>query len=187
MQTHNLKRRTANKTSIKVARGGKRGKTAGRGTKGQKARAGRKLRPEMRDTIKKIPKLRGRGKNSNISFYTKPTIVKLEKIETILKGTVVNPTTLKEAGLIRSYKGVMPKVKILLSGMVNGEESAVITKKFSVSDCLVSETAKAAIEKAGGSIQLVEVKPKTQTVKEVKGPSGAKVKKEEETKKGEEK
>jgi large subunit ribosomal protein L15 len=55
-----------------VARGGKRGKTAGRGTKGQKARAGHKIRPEIRDVIKRIPKMRGRGKNSNLSIQEKP-------------------------------------------------------------------------------------------------------------------
>lgn len=61
MQFHELKRKTPNKKSAQVGRGGTRGKTAGRGTKGQNARAGRKKRPELRDTIKRIPKLRGRG------------------------------------------------------------------------------------------------------------------------------
>jgi len=61
MQFHNLKRKTPNKKSRQVGRGGTRGKTAGRGTKGQNARSGRKKRPEIRDTIKRVPKLRGRG------------------------------------------------------------------------------------------------------------------------------
>ena len=52
--------------------GSGRGKTSGKGTKGQKARAGHKIRPEIRDLIKRIPKLRGRGKNSNLSIHTKP-------------------------------------------------------------------------------------------------------------------
>lgn len=64
MQLHNLKKNSSRKKSRQVGRGGKRGKTSGRGTKGQNARAGRKKRPEMRDTIKRIPKLRGRGKSS---------------------------------------------------------------------------------------------------------------------------
>jgi large subunit ribosomal protein L15 len=63
MQAHTLKRNTPNKKTPRVGRGGVRGKTSGRGTKGQKARSGRKMRPEMRDLIKKIPKLRGHGKN----------------------------------------------------------------------------------------------------------------------------
>lgn len=42
-----------------MGRGGKRGKTAGRGGKGQTARAGNKRRPELRDIIKRLPKNRG--------------------------------------------------------------------------------------------------------------------------------
>jgi large subunit ribosomal protein L15 len=68
MQFHNLKPKTKRKTSAQVGRGGKRGKTSGKGTKGQNARAGRKKRPELRDFIKRIPKLRGRGVNSLKSF-----------------------------------------------------------------------------------------------------------------------
>jgi len=64
MQFHNLKRNESNKRARQVGRGGSRGKTSGRGTKGQNSRAGRKKRPEMRDIIKRLPKMRGRGKNS---------------------------------------------------------------------------------------------------------------------------
>lgn len=71
MQFHTLKRNTPNKKSKQVGRGGKRGKTAGRGTKGQNARAGRKKRPELRDFIKRVPKLRGRGKQGLRSRQTK--------------------------------------------------------------------------------------------------------------------
>ena len=71
MQFHNLQAKTKRKFSRQVGRGGTRGKTAGRGTKGQNARAGHKKRPEMRDIIKRIPKLRGRGKSSLKSFQPK--------------------------------------------------------------------------------------------------------------------
>jgi len=71
MQFHTLKRKTPNKKHKTVGRGGTRGKTSGRGTKGQNARAGRKKRPELRDFIKRVPKLRGRGKNSNKGFQKK--------------------------------------------------------------------------------------------------------------------
>jgi large subunit ribosomal protein L15 len=73
MQFHSLKRKTPNKKSRQVGRGGTRGKTAGRGTKGQNARAGRKKRPEIRDMIKRLPKLRGRGKSSFKSIQVKLT------------------------------------------------------------------------------------------------------------------
>jgi large subunit ribosomal protein L15 len=71
MQLHTLKPKTSRKKAKQVGRGGTRGKTAGRGTKGQNARAGRKKRPELRDFIKRIPKLRGRGVNSLKSIKTK--------------------------------------------------------------------------------------------------------------------
>ena len=71
MQFHNLQGKTRRRKSRQVGRGGKRGKTAGRGTKGQNARAGRKKRPELRDTIKHIPKLRGRGRSSLKSLKKK--------------------------------------------------------------------------------------------------------------------
>ena len=44
---------------MRIARGGKKGTTSGRGTKGQKSRAGHNIRPAERDMIKKMPKLRG--------------------------------------------------------------------------------------------------------------------------------
>lgn len=71
MQFHNLQSKTKRKYARQVGRGGSRGKTSGRGTKGQNARAGHKKRPEMRDIIKRIPKLRGRGKSSLKSFQTR--------------------------------------------------------------------------------------------------------------------
>ena len=54
MQTHELKRRTPNRKTKKVGRGGLRGKTSGRGHKGQKQHGGHGIRAEIRDQIKKI-------------------------------------------------------------------------------------------------------------------------------------
>lgn len=59
MQIHELKRKHKNKKDRIVGRGGKHAKTSGRGGKGQTARAGNKRRPELRDIIKKLPKMRG--------------------------------------------------------------------------------------------------------------------------------
>ena len=59
MQLHKLKPNYKAKKRKRIGRGGKRGTYSGRGIKGQKSRAGGKLRPEMRDIIKKIPKKRG--------------------------------------------------------------------------------------------------------------------------------
>ena len=128
-----------------VARGGKRGKTAGRGTKGQKSRAGHKIRPELRDIIKRIPKLRGRGKNSNLSIYKKDLAVNLESLEhAFAAGDTVSPVTLLEKGVISLRNGKIPEVKILGLGE--------ITKKLTIQGIRVSASVKAKIEKVGGMI-----------------------------------
>ncbi len=145
MQIHQLKKNTKNKDKKIIGRGGKRGKTSGKGTKGQKARSGRKLRPEMRDIIKKIPKLRGRGKNIFQSFRQKPSPVNLDFIEKVFKdGEEVSPITLVEKKVLRTKKGELPIVKILGTGE--------ITKKIVVKDCEISAPASEKIKKAGGKI-----------------------------------
>ena len=143
MQTNQLKRIHKNKKRMTVARGGRRGKTSGRGGKGQTARAGNKRRPEWRDIIKKLPKLRGRGKNSNKSIETKPAIVNLGLIEEIFSaGDSITPAILIEKGVIKTVSGKVPMIKILGDGE--------ITKAFKISGCKVSESAKVKVEKAGG-------------------------------------
>ncbi len=144
MQMNNLKKNTANRKSRKVGRGGARGKTSGRGTKGQNARAGRKKRPEMRDFIKKIPKLRGRGRNFLKTRKPEYFTVNLSSIDQAFSvNDVVSAKTLKEKGLLKLTSGVMPKVKVL-----NG----TISKAFTFEGVAVSESAKKAIESAKGKI-----------------------------------
>ncbi len=96
MQIHQIKRVHPNKKSKLVARGGKRGKTAGKGGKGQTARAGHRVRPAMRDIIKKLPKLRGHGKNRAKSvFYRGPEAV----VSTVLAATeVATPRAPEQSG-----------------------------------------------------------------------------------------
>lgn len=142
---NDLKRTTENKKAKLVGRGKKRGKTSGRGTKGQRARAGHKIRPEIRDRIKKLPKLRGRGKNSFKSFRSTPAIVNVGSLAVFEKGGSVTPAALLEKGLIRRTNGVLPKVKIL----AGGELSLAVE----VYDCMVTDAAKAKIEAAGGIIK----------------------------------
>jgi len=145
MQSHTLKRTHKNKKSKTVGRGGTRGKTAGRGTKGQNARAGHKKRPELRYFIKRIPKLRGRGKNINTSIQTKMSIVNIGKINALFKnGDVVDAKSLIASGAVAMKKGSAPVIKILGTGTLD--------KKLSFSGCLVSESARSMIEKAGGTI-----------------------------------
>jgi large subunit ribosomal protein L15 len=148
MQIHNLKPTTPSKETKRIGRGGKRGKTSGRGGKGQTARTGNSGRPEMRDIIKRIPKLRGHGKNRSRTVNAErvlPAVVNLNAIESAFEANAqVTPVTLLAHGLIGKNGGRVPQVKILGTGE--------ITKKFTVSGCTFSEGAKAKIEKAGGAI-----------------------------------
>lgn len=142
---NSLKRTTENKKPKLVGRGGTRGKTSGRGTKGQKARAGHKIRPHIRDIIKKYPKLRGRGKNINKAFVLRPMVVNLSVLnKRFEEGSAVTPSVLFAKGLITRTRGVLPHVKILATGE--------ITKKLEIFDCEVSASAKTKIEKAGGKV-----------------------------------
>src|SRR6185369_6784341 len=88
MQIHNLKRVHKNKGDRIVGRGGKRGKTSGRGGKGQTARSGNKRRPELRDIIKRLPKNRGYQFKSIQNDYILPAgkeALKGEKFSEIRK------------------------------------------------------------------------------------------------------
>ncbi|MDB4991824.1 MAG: ribosomal protein large subunit ribosomal protein [Parcubacteria group bacterium] len=146
MQINTLKAATSRITSVRVGRGSTRGKNSGRGNKGQNSRAGHKNRPEMRDLLKKIPKRRGFGKNRSRTvkpqiIYTPVNLTKLEA--TFAAGDIVNPVALMLNGLVRSRGGYIIPVKILGTG--------TITKALTIVDCEFSQTAKAAVEAAGGS------------------------------------
>ena len=143
MQIHEVKRNTKQKKHTQLGRGGRHGKTSGRGGKGQTARAGAKLRPAMRDIIKKIPKLRG----YRFAGIVAPHVpVNLNAIERAFKaGETVTPATLLEKKVIKTKNGKVPQVKILALG--------TLSHKLSFSGCSVSETAKDAIEKVGGSVE----------------------------------
>jgi large subunit ribosomal protein L15 len=148
MQFNNLKSNNSRAKSIVVGRGGKRGKTSGRGGKGQTARAGRKMRPEMRDIIKKLPKRRGYGRNrsrgvrTNRNFAAPVNLAALEA--NFEKGDLVTPSTLLKKGVVRAVGGRAPAVKILGTG--------TLSKALSISGVTASASAKAAIEAAGGSL-----------------------------------
>ena len=149
MQLHQLKRNTPNiKKKSAVGRGGKRGKTSGRGHKGQRAHGDHGIRPEMRDIIKRIPKRRGYGKNRARTVNAervRPLAVNVSSLEKAFKGgEKINPKVLVEAGVTKKKGGKVPTVKIL--GVGN------LTKSFTVTNCSVSKTAKEKVEKAGGSI-----------------------------------
>lgn len=147
MQLHTLKRNTQRKTKQQVGRGSKRGKTSGRGQKGQASRAGRKMRPEIREVIKKIPKLRGRGKNIFKSFDIKPAIVNLRDLTDVPAGTVLTPKVFVDLKLVELLKGKVPSVKVLGTGE--------ITHALTFKKVFVSASAIEKIEKAGGKVYAI--------------------------------
>ena len=132
------------KSKIRVGRGesGKRGKTAGRGTKGLKARG--KLRPGFEGgqtpLSMRLPKLPG-FKNPNKEYFA---IVNLETLNQFDAGTEVTPELLRERGLIR-HRG---RVKVLAEGEID--------RALTVKAHAFSAKAKEKIESAGGAAELIE-------------------------------
>lgn len=151
MQIHTIKRKHPHTKTRRVGRGqgSKRGKTSGRGGKGQTARAGNKRRPEWRDIIKKLPKRRGYGKNRAQSVNgerVRPVIVSLDLIIAAFeKGGTVSPKELKDMGIIAMNGKFLPKVKI-----VGGKEKPVAMTFTGLS---FSNTVKEQLEKAGATIK----------------------------------
>jgi len=142
MQLHQISKNKSNKTGRRVGRGGKRGTFSGRGVKGQKARSGRKLRPEWRDTLKSIPKKRGYKFKS---LQNKPIVLNLQDLDAAFKGgEAITPSVLLQKGLMAKAEGRWPQVKILGQGR--------ITKKLDFKGITFSASAKDAIIKAGGTI-----------------------------------
>ncbi len=101
----------------------------------------------MRELIKKLPKLRGHGVNRARTVNSErilPIVINVALLEQLDAGVAVNPKSLVALGLISARRKKAPAVKILGSGD--------LTKKLVVTDCLVSASAKAKIEAAGGSV-----------------------------------
>jgi large subunit ribosomal protein L15 len=119
------------------------GKTAGKGHKGQKARAGHGFRPGFEGgqmpLQRRIPK---RGFN-NI-FAEDWTAINVADLEVFEAGATVDMAALVEAGIIRRNT---KNVKVLS----NGE----LTKSLTVKVGAYSEAAKAKIEAAGGKAEVI--------------------------------
>ena len=136
-QLHEIRPRIKRIKAVRIGRGGKRGTYSGRGIKGQKARAGHRIRPAERDILKRIPKLRGYKFRS---FRQKPAIVNLQDLEKIFKkGETVSPESLLQKRLVRRFRGRTPMVKILGKGM--------LTSSLVFKGVLFSKTAKEKIKK----------------------------------------
>jgi len=143
MKVHELRpAEGATRRRRRVARGiaGKGGKTAGRGTKGQKAR--NNIKPGFEGgqlpLAQRIPKLKG-FKNP---FRVEYNVVNLDSLAA-LEGDRVTPDTLRAAGLVHK-RGL---VKVLGRGE--------LTRRLTVEAHAVSRSAEAAITGAGGTVTIL--------------------------------
>jgi large subunit ribosomal protein L15 len=126
----------------RVGRGiaGKGGKTAGRGTKGQRARntvkpgfEGGQMPLHMR-----VPKLRGFKNPFRVSY----DVVNLDTLEAF-EGSDVSPESLRDHGLVSKH------------GLVKVLGRGELTKKLTVRAHAFSKTAEQAITAAGGSVEVL--------------------------------
>ncbi len=133
------------KDRVRVGRGegGRRGKTAGRGTKGLKAR--NSLRPGFEGgqmpIVRRLPKLGG-FKNPNKELFAIINVGVLG--DEFAAGAEVTPESLRAKGLIK-HRG---RVKILAEGDLG--------QALTVKTHAISASARAKIEAAGGSVEIIE-------------------------------
>lgn len=132
----------ARRSKQRVGRGiaGKGGKTAGRGTKGQKARGTVRLGFEggALPLMRRLPKLKG----FNNPFRVEYSVVNLQALEAMDEAEVT-PASLRKAGVLKK-KGL---VKILGDG--------ALSKKLTVKAHAFSQSAEKAILDAGGSVEVL--------------------------------
>jgi large subunit ribosomal protein L15 len=145
LQLHDLKAAPGSKkNAIRVGRGpgGKGGKTAGRGTKGLKAR--NTLRPGFEGgqtpMSMRIPKLKGFRNPNKESF----AIVNLATLAKFTSGSVVTPEELRKRGLIKHHG----RVKVLAEGDLD--------RALTVQAHAFSAAAREKIESAGGTAEVIE-------------------------------
>ncbi|MEX1013785.1 MAG: 50S ribosomal protein L15 [Candidatus Paceibacterota bacterium] len=141
MQINDLKPKLKKKGRKRVGRGGKRGTYSGRGIKGQKARAGRKIPSQKKEMISKFPKLKGL-KNPRKSREAK--IFNVSDLERYFKEGSITKQDFLEKRLVNKRD----IIKILGKGD--------LSKKFEIKDIKTSKSAKEKIEKAGGKVVVKE-------------------------------
>jgi len=126
------------------------GTYSGRGCKGQKSRAGYKMRPGFEGgqlpLIKRLPRKRG---FTNI-FRTEYNVININKLNVFEAGSEVTPESLVAAGIVKSLRH---PIKILSDGDIN-HPLTIKANKFSAA-------AKAKIEAAGGTAEEIKHAAKT--------------------------
>jgi large subunit ribosomal protein L15 len=145
MKLHHLKPAPGSKKAkVRVGRGegGRRGKTAGRGTKGSKARGSIPAWFEggQMPIYRRLPKLKG-FRNPNKEYFA---LVNVEKLNGFRKGSTVGPDELRAKGLVKK-RG---RIKVLAEGELE-KQLTVRAHAFSVG-------AVEKIKAAGGEVQVIE-------------------------------
>ncbi|MDO5308219.1 MAG: 50S ribosomal protein L15 [Planctomycetia bacterium] len=153
-------RKNTRKDRVGRGPGSGNGKTAGRGANGQGSRAGFSLSATFEGgqlpLARRIPK---RGFNNKVFADVVESVALKTVVRKFEQGAVISPETLEERGLISSSKSV---VKIIGDSELPGAYSFKVHR--------VSEGARAAIEKVGGTIEILpgkkpvvknKMKPKT--------------------------
>lgn len=132
---------TQPKTRVGRGRAGRRGKTAGRGTKGWGARHNPKLGFEggQMPLQRRVPKLKGFTNRNRVEY----SVVNVEKLAQVFPGGEVDPAAMLEHGLV--HKG--RPVKVLARGDI---DRALVVRAHAF-----SEAARAKIEGAGGKAEVI--------------------------------
>jgi len=138
MIINELKPKTKSRTVKRVGRGGKRGTTSGKGQKGQKSRAGHRIRPAIRDFLLRIPKLRGFKNKPKSPKYIS---VNLDTLEHKIKESVIDRQILVKYKIIKEAEK-----NIVVLGQ--GE----LSRSLEIKGLRVSQSAKKKIEAAGGKV-----------------------------------
>ena len=139
------------KTKIRVGRGigsGK-GKTSGRGVKGQKSRSGVAIKAFEGGQMPLYRRLPKRGFNAIKRYQHNIAIINLEKIQSYISEKTINSSDLIDINLLKKLKLInknSEKLKILGTGEIKD--------KVNIEADLASKSAIEKLEKISGSIQL---------------------------------
>ncbi len=134
---------TKSKKRVGLGHGSGRGKTSGRGTKGQLARHSSKIGfdGDASPLIRRLPFLRGKGRNR--SLQVKPLIVNIKALNVFSENDIVDIENLAKHRLVKLKEAKLQGVKILGDGEMN--------KKLTIK-LPISKKAAKKIEKIGGAI-----------------------------------
>ena len=151
MSTLNTTGKVLHKKKMRVGRGigsGK-GKTSGRGVKGQKSRSGVAIKAFEGGQMPLYRRLPKRGFNAIKRYQVSIAIMNLEKIQSYIDEKTINSSDVINMALLIKLKLInknSQKLKILGTGDIKD--------KVSIEADLISKAAVVKLEKAGGTIQL---------------------------------